>query len=143
MLSIEQFVKNNKIRIQSCERTRQNPNNTDWKDADHWKCVLVCGKRNTQLTVHYSMGYGHNGRKPNVCEMLSSLASDANSSDMSFSEFCREFGYEEYDEDDYGRYVKNKKVEKIYKACVKSEKDLKRLLGNEQFDILLYNTESY
>ena len=44
-----------------------------------------------------------------------------------FHDFCMEYGYEEYNENIYGRMLKNKEAQRIHKACLKEYKNVMRL----------------
>lgn len=133
-VSIEQFIKYNRISM-TAERTDSNPN-MDSRDMDHWKVILkrrAVGLRGTPIvaatmTTYFSMGYGHNGKEPKADEVLDCLASDASGADEGFGEFCDNFGY---DQD-------SRKAEKIYKACRHNSERLKKFLGDDAFQTLVY-----
>lgn len=120
------------------DKVSKNPNNPNWKDADHWKCVIVNTKAGKQMTTYFSKGYGHHGQEPEVEELLYSIAMDSYNLGEPFEDWCAEFGYDPYDWDTGGY---NEEYQDIYKSCVKNADALKRVIGNEQFDVLLYETE--
>ncbi len=86
-----------------------------------------------RMTLHFSKGVGHHGQAPEVTEVLDCLASDAagieNSQD--FEGFCSEYGYD----------TDSRKAEKTYKACVHQTERLKRFLGDDLYDQLVWHTE--
>lgn len=117
------------------ERVDENPN-MERQDMDHWKVTLEIGKTGFQkkrrrLTVYFSKGYGHNGTEPNVDEVLDCLASDSTAMDMSFEDFCSEFGYD----------MDSRKAEATFKACVRIGKNLARFLGDDLLKELVYEVE--
>lgn len=101
----------------------ENPNREDdgkW-EADHWRCVFSMGKKT--FTTYYSMGLGHNGKKPTREEVLNCLVSDSRSNDTDFESWCGELGFES----------DSRAHEKIYHTCVAQAKKLKKFLGEELF----------
>lgn len=107
-----------------------NPHMDD-RNMDHWKVELA--RDRARLTTYFSKGFGHNGKAPEVDEVLDCLASDASTIDnvMDFEAFCSDLGY---DSD-------SRRAEKIYKACARGAKSLRRFLGESLYQTLLYNTE--
>jgi hypothetical protein len=59
------------------------------------------------------------------------LLSDASAGEQSFEEFCLEFGYD----------PDSRKAERIHKACEKTARELRRLLGDD-FETFLYSDRS-
>lgn len=87
-----------------------------------WTCVLRHSGR--RLTVPFFMGSGHNGRAPEVKEVLDALLSDAAMVEgMSGEEWARECGFNEEDA-----------WEPVYRAVVRQTAGIKRLLDDK------YNT---
>ncbi len=95
----------------------------NWK-ANQWKCTIRFNGK--QYTFDYFMGIGLSG-KPDLKDVLFSLYMDAQAADMTFEQFCSEFGYD--------------KAEATWKACVKAGKAFKRVFGDvqEQLDRILEN----
>lgn len=128
-LKLEDFISQNRISM-TAEWTDHNPN-MDSRDMDHWKVTLRMGK--ARMTTYFSMGYGHNGKQPEAADVLSCLADDSagveNAGD--FEGFCSEFGYD----------TDSRKAEKTYKACQHSAARLKKFLGDDLYQSLLWNTE--
>lgn len=89
----------------------------EWPRGSHpYKVVLKFGKR--RLTVPFFMGACHS-KEPTAADVLSCIVSDARAGDMTFEEFCEEFGY---DSD-------SRKAEKVYAACKAIEPRVRRFLG--------------
>ena len=90
------------------------------------------GKRFTYTFYNSLHDYATNKRptvnKPSEYDVLSCVEKfDIGS----FEDFCSEFGYEEGCEDDKGRYRRNAKAYKIYKAVVKEYIGIDRVFGND------------
>lgn len=88
--------------------------------ASQYKVTLRVAGR--QITVPFYMGAGHTA-EPTAADVLYCLASDARAGDMSFDDFCSDFGY---DSD-------SRKAEQTWKACVRMAPRVRRFLG-EHFD---------
>lgn len=83
-----------------------------------WTCVLRCEGR--QMTVPFFMGSGHNGRAPEVKEVLDALLSDAAMLEgLTPDEWARECGFNVEDA-----------WEPVFRAVVSQTTRLKRLLGD-------------
>lgn len=123
-VSIAQFVLAHGITMTS-EWADSNPNMPS-REMDHWKVTVRAGRK--QMTTYFSQGFGHNGKEPNVYDVLDCLASDASGADESFEGFCSNFGYD----------TDSRKAEKIYKACKHSGERLKKFLGDDAFQTLVY-----
>lgn len=78
----------------------RNPNmhgvNND--DMDHWEVTFRMGDKDDPktFTSYYSIGSGHNGRRPTTWEVLENLAEECRTAEQykDYREFAREFGYE-------------------------------------------------
>lgn len=130
MKTIAERIQEGNIKM-SCIHWYENPNMPDSDDMDHWKCTLRRPRK--QMTVYFSMGYGHRGKAPELADVLDCLSSDAagyeNAPD--FEDWAQEYGY---DED-------SRKAEKIYKTIEKQARQLKVFLGEELYTALLWETE--
>lgn len=71
------------------------------------------------------------------------FVSDSISGEYDFEKFCQEFGYNGYIENDYGRFVKNKQVEKIWKACKKSLSKLERIYDGDIYELVNALSKDY
>jgi len=125
MKTMTQFAREHKITIRS-ERVASNPNFDDF-DGDHWRVTLRKG--NKSLTIYFSKGYGHNGKKPRIEELLNSIASDI--TEGSFEDWANNLGYD----------VDSRKAEKTYKACLRQTEKAERFLGEELLNELRYEVE--
>jgi hypothetical protein len=75
----------------------------------------------------------HVGPPPTCADVLGNLASDASMADnaATYEDFASELGYD----------PDSRKGERIYQACRKIADDLRRFLGNVDYDFLLYKVE--
>ena len=115
----------------TAEWTDRNPN-MDVEDMDHWKVTLRRKNPRRQMTVYFSMGYGHNGSEPTVEDVIDCLASDASGYDNAR-------GFEDW-AGDYGYDADSRKAERIYRAVERDAARLHRFLGVD-YDRVLYDTE--
>ncbi len=106
------------------EHWHENPNNPEWRNADHYKVVLKKGGK--RLTTYYSKGYGHKGKEPTAKEVLHALAIDSSGCDADFHSWASEYGYDP-----------DNKAKRIFKACNKNAGKLLKFLGKQKFDELL------
>lgn len=120
--TITEFIKENKISISS-ELVPENPNDKDWVDANHYKVKLKNGSKS--MSLYFSQGFGIK-HDPDAQSVLDCLRSDAICDDLSFDDFCNEFGYD----------IDSRKAYKIYKACLKNTIKLKRFLDTKFNDLL-------
>lgn len=88
---------------------------------DNWKCRLSCGRRS--LTVDFHLGEGHNGRTPDVTEVLACILMDVNGYDNArdFEEWCAEYGYD----------TDSRQAERDYQTIGKQYEGVQRLLGDD------------
>jgi len=110
-----------------------NPNMNDMPAGSaHYKVVLRMGGK--QMTVPFSMGPAH-CKEPNAEDVLNCLASDSSSVENArgdFEEWASEYGYD----------TDSRKAEKLFRACKKQAESLKKFLGDELYESLLWETES-
>ena len=83
-----------------------------------WNITLKCEGR--RMRVSFYQTWDENGAKPSVPRVLSSLLSDARAGEMSFYEFCNEFGYD----------TDNRSAIKTWRACARFVPRLQKLLGD-------------
>lgn len=131
MMEFKERVDSLKIKATATYGNR-GPVADDMENMDPWTVVLRYGKK--RLTVPFFMGVGHNGKEPDVYDVLSCLVSDAYSveNSRSFEEWASELGYN----------PDSRKAEKIFKACERTRAMLKKFLG-EQYEAFLWETEGY
>ena len=107
------------------ERADSNPNfSGEDRGQHHWKVTLRRGK--ARLTVPFSQGSAHT-KPPTALDVLGCLASDSQSVNYTFEEWCSEFGED----------VDSIKAEKTFKACKKQAAALKKFLGDDLYKELL------
>ena len=127
-MTAKQFVNKHHIRA-TVEWADSNPN-MDSRDMNHYKVTLRMGRR--QMTTPFSQGFGITG-EPTADDVLDCMASDATTVDNgdSFEDFCGELGYD----------TDSRQAERIYKATQAQTAKLKRFLGDELYNVLLWDTE--
>lgn len=121
--NLENFIAENKIQF-SCEWVAERPDRLMDDNMDHWRCVLKANGKT--YTFYYSQGYGYHHAEPVLAGVLESLANDYDPNDLTFEEFCSEYGY---DEDSH-------KAEMVYYALRKETQALDRLFGEEGMEEL-------
>ena len=104
----------------------KNPSNDEFQ-GNHYEVTLQRASQR-RMTTYFSKGYGHEGKSPEVFEVLNCLQSDCwlVRNNETFDDFCRELGYD----------TDSRRAEKIYEACKKTERDLDRFMGNEMQSFL-------
>ena len=114
-----------------CLPTHENPiaHEDGWNaEAHHWSVKLdrytEDGKRRT-LTTFFSQGSAHKS-SPSCADVLSCLVNDAISGEMSFNDFCSEFGYD----------MDSRSAKKTWRNCVKMAPKMRDFLGSK-FDAVL------
>lgn len=130
MATLSEFIEQAGVSM-TAESTYRNPHMDDRQDMDHWRCVLRRGRKS--MVVYFSKGIGHHGAEPTVEEVLDCMASDASGVEnaRSFEDWCGEYGYS----------ADSRKAERTYKTIERQAKRLKDVLGNEDYDVLLWHTE--
>ena len=113
-----------------CKFGAPEPTNEDMHNMDGWTCTLRY--RGRQYTFPFYMGKAL-CREPTISDVLYSLVSDSEASEMSFSEWCGELGYN----DD------SRKAERTYQACVRVGARLKKLFGADYDAIVEYVRENF
>lgn len=117
--------------------TRANADPGDWEDWEHdrYRVRLTNGRPHAagyvSLVTVYRKGTGHNGSPPTLEEVLDSLVSDADSAHEPFEDWA----------DNYGLSSDSRKAYATWEACRKTRADLARLVGAENLDKLMYETE--
>ena len=131
-MKIQDFVEKYRVRLQM-ERAMENPNIMS-KDmptgSRHWRCVLRVQRR--RLTTPFSQGSGLKD-DPTVSDVLDCLAMDAADVEgaKDFEAWAQELGLN----------TDSRRAENIYRAVMRQTVGLKRLLGDEAFETLLWKTE--
>ena len=121
-MNMQEFIEEQGVTM-TAERTSENPNRGDSLNMDQWRCVLKRGHR--RMTLTFSMGQGFNGEPPTVSDVLLCVQSDTASIEdtKGFEDWCDNYGYD----------PDSRRAERIYKACERQAKALKRFMG-EVFD---------
>lgn len=125
MTTFNGFLASNHVKFKAAHADH-NPNMADSENMDHWRVVFKLNRRT--LTTYFSMGYGHNGKEPVAGDVIGCLVSDARGADYcrSFEDWCGDYGYD----------PDSRKAERIFKACERTSKELKRFFA-DKFDDLL------
>lgn len=90
-------------------------------EHDAWAITLrFNGKRRE---FRFNLGTGHNGRTPELAEVLDALVRDARAGEVSLGEFCADFGYEYEPERLYANSV--------WVQCQKTSRKLKELFPED------------
>lgn len=121
----------------NCEKVPQNPHieaDDLWaRQASHWFCRFsLPDPEAPELTTYFSMGSALTGR-PDVAEVLDSLASDAASvADVTqFEDWAQDIGYD----------PDSRKAERTYNAIIDQAARLEKFLGSRPYEELLHETE--
>jgi len=150
-ITLEQFIKTNDIRF-TCARVGNRPDGLMSQDGmRHFHCRIYKGAvhpNSSSFGLYFSQGSAHTV-DPTLADVLDCLASDAsgyeNAKDA--AQYNREKNQgslrTEFDEwaDEYGYDTDSRKAEKIYKTVKRQAEQLKRTLGAEAYEQLLWNTE--
>jgi len=129
MITMQAFINKHRIRI-SVEYADANPN-MGRQDMNHFKVTLR--RLGRQLSIPFSQGYGISG-EPDAKSVLNCLASDASSLENAgnFESWAGEYGYD----------TDSRKAEKLYRAVEQQTAKLQRFLEPDQYQELLYQTET-
>ena len=101
--------------------------------------------QNTQTGYKFTTSYNDSiinsraGLKPDINDIISCLLADRSCylSAPNFSDFCAEFGYEEYTESRYtGNIILNRQARRAFEGCRNTAERLETLLNNEQLEYL-------
>ncbi len=124
----EKFIKQYKVTM-TCERIAKRPDGISF-GTNHFALCLHRGKN--KMNLYYAMGFAHIG-DPKLEDVLDCLGSDANCIDNTngFEDWASDLGFDKDSRSD----------EKIYQASLKSDNDLKILLGESGYNALLFNFE--
>jgi hypothetical protein len=133
MQTLQDLITRRKLRM-TVTRTANNPNmERGNSEMDHWRCTLRSDS-GARIIITFSMGSGHQGKEPQLAEVLDCLASDAcgveNAEDTGFEGWAEEYGYSS----------DSRKAERTYKACQRTCDQLKRLVGADYVG-LIFETE--
>ena len=123
------FVDKHGIKFE-CHRVPARPDGmmSDGHITHHFRCRIKCG--NKSFGLYFSQG---SAEPPTVAEVLNCLASDASSYEnaSTFEDWASEFGFD----------TDSRKAEKSYRAVKRQAKQLKRVIGDEAYNELLWEVE--
>jgi len=85
-MTIAEFIKSAGLSM-NATWTDHNPSMEDSATMDHWRCTIRSGK--SRMSLVFSMGVGHNGKQPELADVLDCLASDASAYPATTSGFRR------------------------------------------------------
>jgi hypothetical protein len=88
-----------------------------WRAPNNWRVTLRMARR--QLTVDFYGGAGIT--KPTAADVLYSLCLDAVGGEMSFEQFCTDFGYDET----------SQAAAELHALCVTQAEKVRNFLGDE------------
>ena len=85
------------------------------------------------MSLVFSMGSGHGGKRPELADVLDCLASDAAGYEnaRSFADWCADYGYD----------VDSRRAERTFKAVERQATSLHRVLGESAYRTLLWDIE--
>lgn len=129
-ISLQDFIGNTAITAK-VKRVDSNPNIDDMgAGAQHYLVTLRAGR--FSMRVPFSQGSAHT-TPPTAADVLDCLASDAAGFEnaRSFEEWASEYGYD----------TDSRKAEKTYKIVAKQAAKLRAMLGQDNYETLLWNTE--
>lgn len=122
--SLKQLSKSVKIESKYGARMARDKQ-TDWqRDANGYTVTLKYKGRQYTLDFWQGSAITHDPTSEGVLECL---LSDANGGEMTFDDFCGEFGY---DND-------SRTAERVWKQCGTVREELQRMLGDD-FDLFMY-----
>ena len=125
------FIVRHEIKL-TTESWPENPHMPEWRDADHWRCWLSARhserRDRRSMLVYFSCGFGHKRTPPKVVDVLNCLASnDAES----FEDWCDDMSYD----------PDSRKTYRIWKVVQKQACELKRVLGDDAYQTLLWGVD--
>ena len=131
-MNTQEFMTKHGINMTS-KPVEANPNMNDMPEGStHWRCIFSLNASASAFGVYYSMGPALKG-EPKADELLDCLASNAATYEnaRTFDDWCSEYGYD----------TDSRKAERIFKAVFKQAGQLKRFLGDDLYNDLLWNTD--
>lgn len=146
-ITLEQFIEKHGLQFE-CRRvdSRKDGLMSDSSGQRHFRCRVtsnrgiydnkqgqqVASGQSHSFSLYFSQGSAHTD-DPTLADVLDCLASDASGYDnaKSFEDWASEYGYD----------TDSRSAEKIYKTVKRQAEQLKRVLGAEAFEELLYKTE--
>jgi hypothetical protein len=129
-MNINEFAKSAGLTMTAVP-TDHNPSMEDGATMDHWRCTIRAG--HSRMSLVFSMGSGHNGKRPELADVLYCLASDASGYENArdFADWCSEYGYD----------TDSRRAERTFRAVERQAKRLRSVLGESAYNTLLWDTE--
>jgi hypothetical protein len=158
-ITLDQFITKHGVKFE-CKRVESRPDGLMGDDNDtdkiarnraahvqvrtdnmrHFRCRISRGHRvennfpikASSFGLYFSQGSAHT-ENPTLADVLDCLASDASGYEnaCTFEDWASEYGYE----------TDSRKAEKTFRAIKRQAEQLKRTLGEDAYQELLYNTE--
>lgn len=152
--TIEQFITKHNLKFE-CRVVASNPQmEASEHMIRHFRCKVACPSkmrtilsdagREPSFSVYFSQGSAHTV-EPTLADVLDCLAGDA----WRFEDVCypspvldpmAKKAFENW-ANEYGYDTDSRKAEKTFKAIKRQSEQMKRTLGTEAYEELLYNTE--
>ena len=129
-ITLQDFIGNTAI-SSKVKRVASNPSMEDMGPGSrHWLVTLRAGR--FSMRVPFSQGSAHT-EAPTAADVLNCLADDAAGFEnaRSFDEWCSEYGYD----------TDSRKAERIYKTVARQSARLRAMLGQDNYEALLWNVE--
>jgi hypothetical protein len=128
--NLPDFIATNELRM-TATWTDRNPHMQNSEDMHHWRCTIN-RKGGSRMSLTFSMGRALLG-KPTLADVLDCLASDASSFENTpaFEDWAGELGYD----------IDSRAALKTFNTVANQSRALKRVLGAEAYETLLWNTE--
>ena len=104
----------------------------DWHGTTASKYRVTLKNNGKRFTIDYFMGMAHK-EPPKVSDVLYSLTMDAYALEVSFSDWCAEYGYNEDSRKDLA----------LYKKCVATSEKLYSLFSDEEIENFKQLLEEY
>ncbi len=131
-MTIQEFIEQANLTM-SVEYAASNPHMEEDRKhpMDHWACRITDGANVMELV--FSKGQGHHSEEPQLDEVLDCLASDAASiqDGASFEDWAADLGYD----------TDSRKAERTYQAVKDQAEKLRALLGDDNYERLLWEIE--
>jgi hypothetical protein len=125
MRPVEHFANQRDLGFE-CQVVYTRPDGLMQDLAFHYKCRITQGRRG--FTLYFSQGSTHTS-PPTLGDVLRCVCDDAAGYENagSFEDWAGEYGYE----------VDSRSAEKIYRAVKRQAEQLKRVLGQDNYDYLV------
>ena len=103
-----------------------------WSDQPGFHYKVRIGRGRRSFGLYFSTGTGWT-KQPGLDDVLDCLASDASGYEnaQSFEDWANEYGYD----------ADSRKAEKTYRTIKRQAEQLKRTIGDEAYNTLLWDTE--